>query len=100
AAATKEVRSLDLLDDAHRGGRRSTAARNSARGVASGSREPNVMRTSAAKPTAATHAEVMPSIQADQVSVPVPRPWTTPIGHAAYVNQWIARQVRCPMKPR
>ena len=41
------------------------------------------MRRSTAIATAATHAEVMPSIHADQVSVPVPMPWATPTGQAA-----------------
>ena len=34
-------------------------------------------------PTPATQAAVMASIQADHVSVPVPKPCRTPTGHAA-----------------
>jgi hypothetical protein len=62
---------------------RSTAARNELRAAASGSVEPALMRRATAIPTAATQPAVMASIHADQVSVPVPNPWTTAIGQAA-----------------
>ena len=60
------------------------------RAEASGSVERAVSLSTTATPTATMQPAVMTSIQVDAVSVPVPRPWTTPTGQAAYVSQWIA----------
>src|SRR5207302_8870705 len=100
-AAPDEVRSLDGIDQltsnprqrsrrvdrleerGHCGSLRSTAALNVVRAAASGSPAGEVSLQKTAIPTAPMHAPVMASIQADQLSVPVPRPWMTPTGHAA-----------------
>src|SRR5438270_5817657 len=85
------------VEQAHqRAWRRSTPARNVERCSASGSLGGDMRRTTAATATAATQPAVIASIHAEVVSVPVPIPWSTPTGHAAYVSQWIARQRRCP----
>src|SRR5438270_5372744 len=76
--------------------RRSTPARNVERCSASGSLGGDMRRTTPATATATTQPAVIASIHAEVVSVPVPIPWSTPTGHAAYVSQWIARQRRCP----
>src|SRR5438067_6202199 len=100
-AAPDDVRALDGIDQlssnprqrsrrverleerGHCGSLRSTAALNVVRAAASGSPAGEVSLQKTAMPTAATHAPVMASIQADQVSVPVPSPWMTPTGQAA-----------------
>src|ERR1700687_3667220 len=77
-----------------------TAASNSARGPVKGSGEPATRRYTSAVATAPTQMTVRTKNHGDHVSVPVPRPWTTPSGHAAYVSQCTQRHAAWPIKPR
>ena len=57
-------------------------------GVAARTRQPIALTT------ATRHSALSSSIQVDDASVPVPRPWNIASGQQAYADQCTARQVR------
>ena len=58
------------------------------------------MRQAVAPKAAATHAPSRSQDQTAPASLPVPMPWTSAIGQAAYVSQCTTRQARCPSELR
>src|SRR5487761_64758 len=99
-APSRGVRASEQLRRAHRGSRRSTASWNEDLASARGSREPVRNRYPIATTTAITQNAWRVSSHADPASVPVPTPWRTAKGQAAYGSQCTSRHAAWPMNPR